>query len=107
MPRPKYTKPDLNQKEIVEDLRARGFDVDIVCDLSLMYKLVVCKSVCVRVEVKSEKGELTDSEREYYEKQKHKGSYIIAKDAGDVVHWFNSGRSMGAKSSLNNCSPTA
>ena len=96
MARPKHTKPDLNQKEIVEDLRARGFDVDIVCDIPGIYDLVVCKSVCVRVEVKSEQGELTESEKEYYEKQKHKGSYIIARDARDVVHWFNSGRSMGA-----------
>ena len=94
MVRPKYTKPDGNQAEIVEDLRARGFDVDIVAHLPGLYDLVVCKAVCVRVEVKDEGGKLTDTEKEYYEKQKHKSSYILARSAADVVHWFNSGRSM-------------
>jgi hypothetical protein len=95
MARPKYaTKPDLNQNEIVEDLRARGYDVDVVASLPGLYDLVVCKQVCVRVEVKSEKGKLTEGEKEYYDKQKHKGSYIVARDARDVVHWFNSGKSM-------------
>jgi hypothetical protein len=97
--RPRYsTKPDRNQEEIVRDLRARGFDVDIICDIPGLYDLVVSKQVSVRVEVKSERGELTESEKEYYQKQKHKGSYIIARSAADVVHWFNSGRSMGSSS---------
>ena len=33
MARPKHTKPDKNQKEIVEELRALGYDVDIICNL--------------------------------------------------------------------------
>ena len=98
MARPTYTKPDKNQAAIVKDLRARGYDVDVVAHLPGLYDLVVCKQVCVRVEVKSEKGKISKEQQEYYDKQKHKSSYIIAKDARDVVHWFNSGRSMSSKS---------
>lgn len=90
--RPRRTKPDQNQSQIVRELRARGFDVDIVCDLPGMYDLVVSKSVSVRVEVKSENGELTDTEREYMNSQNHLNSYIIARSTADVLKWFDNGR---------------
>ena len=88
MGRPRFTKPDTNQEEIVRELRARGFDVDVVCHLPGLYDLVVSKDVAVRVEVKSEQGELTESEKDYYDRQKHKGSYIIARSVGDILRWF-------------------
>ena len=88
MARPKRTKPDKNQKQIVRELRALGFDVDIICDLPGLYDLVVSKEVAVRVEVKSEQGKVNDTEKAYYEKQRHKGSYIIARSTGDILRWF-------------------
>ena len=103
MTRPKYTKPDKNQTEIVEQLRELGFDVDIVCDLPGIFDLVVsgerkilwcgehvASVVCsVRVEVKSEGGLLSDGEIEYYQNQIHKESYIVAYSAKDVLRWFD------------------
>ena len=88
MARPKYTKPDKNQQEIVQELRALGFDVDIICDLPGLYDLVVCKDVCVRVEVKSEGRDLTADEFIYFCKQNHQDSYIVAHSAQDVIDWF-------------------
>ena len=97
MGRPKYTKPDQNQAEIVKELRSLGFDVDIICDLPGLYDLVVSGQrwyyprgpVCsVRVEVKSEKGRLSASEVEYHEAQNHSSSLIIAECADDVIKWF-------------------
>ena len=109
MMRPKHTKPDANQAEIVADLRKLGYDVDIVCDLPGLYDLVVSgqfkkvklhfhtktrgqiwihPSVSVRVEIKSEKGELNETEQQYYENQKHKGSYLVARCTEDVLDWF-------------------
>lgn len=100
--RPKRTKPDANQAQIVEDLRSLGFDVDIVCDLSGLYDIVVSgKKVAwildgtkilatcsVRVEVKSEKGKITPVEKTFYTKINHKGSYIVARSTEDVLEWF-------------------
>ena len=76
MSRPKITKPDTNQAQIVEDLRNLGFDVDIVCHLPGLYDLVVSGRkyfhnedflsinvpCSLRVEIKSEKGKLTAAE---------------------------------------------
>ena len=99
-PRPKRTKPDSNQAEIVADLRKLGYDVDIICDLPGLYDLVVsgnrwlvcghqhCVRCSVRVEIKSEGGEPNETEKEYYEKQNHKGSYIVARCTEDILRWF-------------------
>ena len=76
MTRPKYTKPDRNQKEIVEELRQLGFDVDIVCDLPGLYDIVVSGErhvwhgyaliaslhCSLRVELKSKGGAPTEAE---------------------------------------------
>ena len=98
MVRPKRTKPDKNQAEIVAELRVLGFDVDIVCDLPGIYDLVVSGQrweypddyfdVAVRVEVKSEGGKLNDTEEKYFENQKHKGSLIVAYCTEDILRWF-------------------
>ena len=100
--RPKRTKPDKNQKQIVEDLRKLGFDVDIICDLPGLYDIVVSGKqslkgwggseevvVCsVRVEIKSEKGKLNETEQMYYDGLKHKDSYIVARNVEDILGWF-------------------
>ena len=102
MGRPKYTKADKNQAEIVADLRRLGFDVDIICDLPGKYDLVVCGRkcmhnedylyihvpACVRVEVKSENGLMNDTEIKYYELQRHPHSYIVAYSTEDILEWF-------------------
>ena len=108
MVRPKRTKPDANQAEIVEELRALGYDVDIVCDLPGLYDIVVSGkryfhlqygnistdiytdsiTCSVRVEIKSEKGKLNETEERYYESLNHKGSYIVARNVKDITDWF-------------------
>jgi len=106
--RPKRTKPDANQGQIIKDLLKLGFDVDDVHDLPGLYDLVVSGNkkikragridqavgpyiyvICsVRVEVKSEKGKLSKSEQEYFDKQNHRNAYLIARCAEDVLAWF-------------------
>ena len=111
MVRPKHTKPDKNQQQIVEELRELGYDVDIIAALPGLYDLVVSgkkrlitetdfgrprgyepyypSAPCsVRVEVKSEGGELNDTEKRYCERQKHIGAYIVARSTEDVLKWF-------------------
>jgi hypothetical protein len=100
MTRPKFTKPDLNQAQIVDELRSLGFDVDVICDLPGLYDLVVSgnkwvqaaqmtiPAVSVRVEVKSKNGTMSDAELVYYNRQKNKNSYILAYCTEDIVHWF-------------------
>ena len=109
MVRPKRTKPDANQAEIVADLIKLGYDVDIVCDLPGIFDLVVSGkryfhlqygnitsdiytdsiTCSVRVEIKSEKGKLNETEEKYFENQKHKGSLIVAYCTEDILKWFN------------------
>ena len=104
MTRPKYPKTDKNQAQIVEELRSLGFDVDIVSDLPGLYDIVVSGGrsayvygnqwvhdvpASVRVEIKSEDGLLTDTEIEYYMKQNHKKSYLVAYSTKDILQWFN------------------
>jgi len=97
---------DSNQNEIVADLLKLGYDVDKVSSLSGLYDIVVSGDrwvnveygvetrndytieVSVRVEIKSEGGELNETEKEYYEKQNHKDSYIIAYNTEDILRWF-------------------
>ena len=104
-PRPKRTKPDKNQRQIIDELEALGFDVDRICDLPGLYDLIVSgykrvairghsdvvwvdKVPCaVRVEIKSEKGKLNESEKEYWDAQKH-DNLIIARQTSDVLKWF-------------------
>ena len=103
MTRPKYTKPDKNQAEIVEELRSLGFDVDIVCDLPGLYDIVVsgerhvpnaaqCHHTVecsVRVEIKSEGGGMTEGELEYMLSQIARNSYIVAYNTKDILQWFD------------------
>ena len=106
MVRPKRTKPDGNQNEIVAELRLRGYDVDIICDLPGLYDLVVSGNrwvqvcygvdtkddytieVSVRVELKSEGGALNETEEKYIESLKHPESYIVAYCVEDILAWF-------------------
>ncbi len=93
----RYTKPDANQAQIVDELRALGFDVDIVSSLPGIYDLVVSGDkwimgivigCAVRVEVKQEGKELNETEVRYWLKQKAKDSLIKAESAECVLRWF-------------------
>lgn len=99
-PRPTYTKPDKNQRQIIDELEALGFDVDRICDLPGMFDLVVSGKkiqqgfdnqistiAAVRVEVKSEKGKLNETEQKYWDNQLH-DNLIIARNTKDVTDWF-------------------
>ena len=104
-PRPTYTKPDKNQRQIIDELEVLGFDVDRVCDLPGLYDLIVSghktieteetavsiihygTTAAVRVEVKSEKGKLNETEQKYFDAQKH-DNLIIARNTKDVTDWF-------------------
>lgn len=87
-------KVDGNQAQIVADLRALGFDVDLVHRLKRLYDLVVSgvplwgnEAVAVRVEIKMQGEPLTDGEREYWHAQKHH-NLIQATCTQDVLDWF-------------------
>ena len=88
-------KVDGNQAQIVAELRALGFDVDLVHRLKKLYDILVTgydrRRDCVRalrVEIKMPKEKLTDDEREYWEKQKHRENLMIATSTNEVLHWF-------------------
>ena len=101
--RPKHTKPDTNQTEIVNMLRHLGFDVDDVHNLAGLYDIVVCGEkhipsarqchhtveCCVRVEIKSKDGSLTETELDYMRSQVARDSYIVAYDVKDILNWFD------------------
>ncbi len=88
-------KVDGNQAQIVAELRALGFDVDLVHRLKKLYDILVTgydrRRDCVRslrVEIKMPKEKLTDDEREYWEKQKHRENLMIATSTNEVLYWF-------------------
>jgi hypothetical protein len=89
-------KVDTNQPQIVRELRAQGFKVDITSQLKKLYDLVVTGKVygtndirTVRVEVKSEGGTLTPDEAEYHRNDPYPETLIIAFTSEDVLEWFN------------------
>ena len=103
--RPKHTKPDGNQEEIVKELKRLGFDVDDVHNQPGLYDLVVSGEryvpshrnphytieCSVRVEVKDPVtlGDLSEKQIQYMMDQNHRNSYIVAYCAKDVLRWFD------------------
>ena len=99
----RYTKKDNNHNQIVKELRSLGFDVDDVSAVPGIYDILVSgqkypivvngkgfyRCDCsVRVEIKTPQGVVYPSEIKYYDRQNHKGSYIIARSTEDVLEWF-------------------
>ena len=90
------SKTDANQKQIVRELRALGYDVDVVHRLKGLYDLIVSGipawakcPVGLRVEIKtSEKEPLSPDELEYWQKQRHLSNLIVAVCTEDVLKWF-------------------
>lgn len=92
------SKVDANQAQIVRELRAMGFRVDLVHRLKKLYDLVVTgkfdKSfsdnfvATVRVEVKKPGEPLTVDEKEYWDAEPFPETLIIAYSTEDVLRWF-------------------
>ena len=89
-------KVDGNQTQIVTELRQLGYRVDIVSQLKKLYDLVVTGRIygtdeirTLRVELKVEKGTLTEDEKEYHEADPYPETLIIAKTTEDVMEWFS------------------
>jgi hypothetical protein len=89
-------KKDGNQTQIVTELRQLGYRVDIVSQLKKLYDLVVTGRIygtdeirTLRVELKVEKGRLTDDEKEYHEADPYPETLLIAKSTEDVLEWFS------------------
>lgn len=86
---------DGNQAQVVRELRALGFRVDIVSQLKKLYDLVVTGRMyvsgevrTVRVELKVEGGTLTVDEIEYHRAEPYTETLIIARCTEDVLDWF-------------------
>jgi hypothetical protein len=89
-------KVDANQMQIVRELRAQGYKVDITSQLKKLYDLVVTGRMhgttdirTVRVEVKSEGGTLTPDEAEYHRNDPYPETLIIAFTSEDILEWFH------------------
>jgi hypothetical protein len=93
-------KVDANQAQIVRELRAMGFRVDIVSQLKKLYDLVVTGqtnlrsplgvrfTLTVRVEIKMPGCALTFDEQEYWDADAFRETLIIAYETEDVLKWF-------------------
>ena len=88
-------KTDGNQAQIVRELRAMGFRVDIVAQLKKLYDLVVTGKVggidvvrTVRVEVKIPGAGLSYDEQEYWDAEPYPETLIIATCTEDILRWF-------------------
>lgn len=89
-------KVDLNQPQVVKELRSLGFRVDIVSQVKKLYDLVVTGKVygsnevrTVRVELKSEGGTLTTDEQEYHNSDPYPETLLIAFCTEDILEWFH------------------
>lgn len=99
------SKVDTNQAQIVRELRAMGFRVDLVHRLKKLYDMVVTGNKKIqyqtglhpifkeevstlRVEVKKEGEGLTVDEKEYWDSEPYPETLIIATSTEDVLKWF-------------------
>lgn len=94
-------KADENQAQIVRELRAMGFRVDIVHRLKKLYDLVVTGRTgfaldtypndvtrTLRVEIKMPGEKLSPDEQEYWDAEPFPETLIIAYSTEDVLKWF-------------------
>lgn len=85
---------DGNQVQIVRELRALHFRVDIVSRLKKLYDIVVTgvhadgEVKTVRVEIKIDGGTLTVDELEYHRSEQYPETLIIAHSTDEVLKWF-------------------
>jgi len=89
-------KVDLNQPQVVKELRSLGYKVDIVSQVKKLYDLVVTGRITgtddvrtVRVELKSEGGTLTPDESDYHKGDPYPETLLIAFSTEDILEWFH------------------
>lgn len=91
---PRGGRVDGNQAQIVRELRALFFKVDIVSQLKKLYDLVVTGQDAngnirtLRVEIKQPGEKLTADEKEYHEIEPYPETLIIAYSTDDILNWF-------------------
>ena len=88
MIRPKHARIDINQAQIVADLRQLHAVVWVLSSLGghVLDLLVAFRGRCLPVEIKSPGGELTENERESIEELRAVGvEAIVATCAEDVI----------------------
>jgi len=92
--RPRYTKRDANQSEIVEDLEGLGFYVLNLADVGgKVLDLFVCGHVgggewlWLAVEIKTLAGRLTVKQKEFFERWPDVPA-IVAQCTQDVLMWY-------------------
>ena len=92
MPRPKYTKKDLNHAEIVAQCRELGMIVWDVADLGgeVLDIVVYWRGRAIPVEIKSEGGKLTNGERKSLRLLESAGiKAVVAYCVEDIVRAFD------------------
>lgn len=96
--RPRYTKHDANQQEIVDDLRRLGFFVLDLADVGgRVLDLFVCGHVggsewlWLAVEIKTSAGRLTAKQKEFFETWPDVPA-IVAQTTEDVLMWYTRAR---------------
>lgn len=88
-------KVDANQMQIVRELRAQGYKVDITSQLKKLYDLVVTGRIfgtdnvrTVRVEVKQPGEKLSSAEIDYHRADPYPTTLLIAYSTEDILKWF-------------------
>lgn len=92
--RPRYTRRDANQREIVDDLHRLGFFVLDLADVGgRALDLFVCGRIgsgewrWLAVEIKTPDGRLTDNQKEFFEIWPDAPA-IVAQNVEDVLRWY-------------------
>jgi len=92
--RPRYTRRDANQREIVDDLRGLGFFVLDLADVGGdVLDIFVCGHIgggewrWLAVEIKTPAGRLTDNQKQFFEMWPDVPA-IIAQCTEDVLEWY-------------------
>ena len=92
--RPRYTKRDANQSEIVADLRGLGFYVLDLADVGgEALDLFVCGHIgggewrWLEVEIKTPGGQLTPNQKRFFEMWPGAPA-IVAQATEDVLRWY-------------------
>lgn len=89
-------KVDGNQKQIVRELRALGFRVDITSQLKKLYDIVVTGRFfgtddvrTVRVELKIPGEKLSPDEADYHRAEPYPQTLLIAYCTEDILEWYS------------------
>jgi hypothetical protein len=87
---------DTNQPRMVRRLRELGFHITLLSQLGKGVPDVLVTAYSNRterveallVEIKTDKGTLTEDERQWHESYPEGGPLLVARSEDDVLHWF-------------------